>query len=200
MSLLSRLRAVFRSRLKDPPGAAAPPSAQEAGVFFTFANTGEVIAAENVLKSRGMEARVMAPPPSLRTGCDMVIVTSLVHSFRAATLLEEHNLRPLRMTPVGAELLEPVSLFLTKDYGQWLMVRAANMKLTIEKQTGRIVNVSGGGCPDVPYLAARLVGKNIGEAHLAREHGQTLCGYALHLAVQEFERLRADPVCGKNNE
>jgi len=32
------------------------------------------------------------------------------------------------------------------------MVRAANMKLTIEKKTQRIVNISGGGCPDIQTL------------------------------------------------
>jgi len=39
------------------------------------------------------------------------------------------------------------------------MVRAANMKLTIDKKTRMIVNISGGGCPDVPYLASQMIGK-----------------------------------------
>jgi hypothetical protein len=34
------------------------------------------------------------------------------------------------------------------------MIRAANMKLTVDKDTMVIVNISGGGCPDVPYLAS----------------------------------------------
>jgi hypothetical protein len=38
-----------------------------------------------------------------------------------------------------------------------------------------IVNVSGGGCPDVPYLAAMLVGKNIYEVPEPNEIGHTLC-------------------------
>jgi hypothetical protein len=84
-----------------------------------------------------------------------------------------------------------MSLFQIKDYGNWLMVRAANMKLTMEKVSGRIVNVSGGGCPDVPYLAARLIGKNIHDEQVVEEHGRTLCGYALHLAAQELQRLHS---------
>ena len=71
------------------------------------------------------------------------------------------------------------------------MVRAANMKLTMEKASGRIVNVSGGGCPDVPYLARQIIGKSIHEADLIKEQGKTLCGYALHLASQELHRLYA---------
>lgn len=184
--MLARLRSAFSAPRKE---RAEPSSPSESETFLTFANTGEVIQAERILKAGGMAVRVMAPPPALRTGCDMVLVIPLMHGFRAVALLEERNLAPLGMTPAGEALLEPVSLFQTKDYGEWLMVRAANMKLTVEKTSGRIVNVSGGGCPDVPYLAAQLIGKTVFEADLAREHGQTLCGYALHLAMRELHRL-----------
>lgn len=186
MNVLSRLRSAF---FGPPKGKAEPAPGSDAGAFLVFANTGEVIQAEQVLKAAGMPVKVMAPPPALRTGCDMVIVTSLIHVFRAAGILEEHRLAPLQMLPVGEALLEPVSLFQTKDYGDWLMVRAANMKITMEKASGRIVNVSGGGCPDVPYLAAQLIGKSVHEADLVKEHGQTLCGYALHLAMLELHGL-----------
>lgn len=186
MSLLSNLLSAFSGQRRKKT---APSSVPRGEVFFAFANTGEVMQAENILKAEGLPVRVMAPPPAMRTGCDMVIVTSLMHGFRAASILEKHALAPLKMAPAGEALLEPVSLFQTKDYGEWLMVRAANMKLTVEKASGRIVNVSGGGCPDVPYLAAQLIGKNIHQADLAKKHGQTLCGYALHLAAQELHAL-----------
>ncbi len=193
MSLLSRIRSAF-SGLRGEKADAAPAPGDKA--FLVFANTGEVMRAERILKDDGMRVTVMAPPPALRTGCDMVLVISLVHGFRAVSILEKQNLAPLRMTPSNDALLEPVSLFQTKDYGEWLMVRAANMKLTVEKASGRIVNVSGGGCPDVPYLAAHLTGKSVLEADVTKEHGQTLCGYALHLAAQE---LRAR-ITGKTDD
>jgi hypothetical protein len=186
MSILSRLRSLFSGLHK---GQAEAPSTPDSEAFLVFANTGEVIRAERILRGGGMRVRVMAPPPALRTGCDMVLVISLMHGFRAVAMLDEQNLAPLQMTPAGEDLLEPVSLFQTKDYGEWLMVRAANMKLTVEKASGRIVNVSGGGCPDVPYLAAQLIGKSIHETVLAKEHGQTLCGFALHLAMQELHKM-----------
>lgn len=187
MNILSRLRSAFSVLNREKAEA---PSSAEREAFLVFANTGEVIQAERVLKEGEMAVRVMAPPPALRTGCDMVLVVSLIHGFRAVAMLERQNLAPLQMVPVGEALLEPVSLFQTKDYGEWLMVRAANMKLTVEKASGRIVNVSGGGCPDVPYLAANLIGKTIRESSLAKEYGQTLCGYALHLAMRELHELR----------
>lgn len=203
MSLFARLRSVFflprgkkaeaacsqtkKTAFHDVKASPSP----EGGACLVFANTGEVIQAESILREQGMKVRVMAPPPALRTGCDMVLVIPLMHGFRAVALLEEDGLPPLRLAPAGENLLEPVSLFQTKDYGDWIMVRAANMKITVEKASGLIVNVSGGGCPDVPYLAARLTGKNVHEADPAGEKGQTLCGYALHLAAQELRKLHA---------
>jgi len=50
------------------------------------------------------------------------------------------------------------------------------------------VNVSGGGCPDVPFLAESLVGKSLREAPPPRSIGHTLCGYALQLAYEELLR------------
>ena len=68
------------------------------------------------------------------------------------------------------------------------MVRAANMKLTIDKKTQMIVNISGGGCPDVPFLAHEMVGKNLHEAPDPENIGTTLCGYALKLAYEEMKK------------
>jgi hypothetical protein len=68
------------------------------------------------------------------------------------------------------------------------MVRAANMKLTIDKESLVIVNVSGGGCPDVPYLAKEMVGKGIKDAPDPEDIGHTLCGYALKLAYEEIKK------------
>lgn len=194
MTLLTRLRSAL-SRFKG--GGAEPPESAEGQALLVFAGTGEVIRAEGLLLRAGMPVKVMAPPPALRTGCDMLLVVPLIHAFQAVTILEKNSLPPLQVAPAGEGLLEPVSLFQSKDYGQWLMVRAANMKVTIEKATGRIVNVSGGGCPDVPYLAACLTGRNIREKNLVREHGQTLCGYALYLAAGELQRLHDEKETGR---
>lgn len=187
MSLFSRLRSAFSIEGKAEPTTRAKTKDE---AFLVFANTSEVIQAESILRQDGMAVRVMAPPPALRTGCDMVLVISLMQAFGAATLLERHTLTPLQTVPVAETLLEPVSLFQTKDFGEWLMTRAANMKITVEKRSGRIVNVSGGGCPDVPYLAAMLIRRNIHEEDVAKEHGRTLCGYALHMAVQELKAVQ----------
>ena len=104
-------------------------------------------------------------------------------------VLEGERLNPMAVVPVSGPLLEPVSLVRVKDYGEWFMVQAANVKITVERSSGRIVNVSGGGCPDVPYLASLLVGQQICGAEEPRVQGHTLCSYALQKAFLEARRL-----------
>jgi hypothetical protein len=156
--------------------------------ILVFHHTSEVIRAESLLREAGFEVSVKGPPPDLRTGCDLVIVFSLVAQLRISVLLEGAGIVPLDILPLQDLLLQPVSLFQTKDFGDYLMVRAANMKMTVHKRDLRIVNVSGGGCPDVPYLAERLVGRTLHEAPPPRTLGHTLCGYALQLAYEELIR------------
>lgn len=156
--------------------------------ILVFENTSDVIQAENVLKKAGWSVRVMGPPPSIQTGCDLVIEFPLIEELNILRKLENANVSPLKVIPVTAPLLEPVSLFQTKDFGEYWMVRAANMKITIRKKDMKIVNISGGGCPDVPYLAHEMIGKTLAEAPRPRDLGHTLCGYALDLAYEELLR------------
>lgn len=159
--------------------------------LLVFEHTGEVVRAEQILKNIGLSVEIKGPPPQLRTGCDMVIEFPLVEELAAIKALTAEKVTLLSIVPVSGELLEPVSLFRITDYGKWFMVRAANMKITVDKESGCIVNVSGGGCPDVPYLAASLVGKMLVGPEAAPEPkiiGHTLCGYALQLAYEEVKR------------
>jgi hypothetical protein len=65
------------------------------------------------------------------------------------------------------------------------------MKITVEKETKKIVNISGGGCSDVPYLALGLIGKTLDAAPAPRQIGYTLCAYTLEIAFEEARRLLA---------
>lgn len=156
--------------------------------ILVFENTSEVIRAESILKSGGWNIRVMGPPPEIRTGCDLVIEFPLIEELKILTILRKDGVRPLEIVPVSSPLLQPVNIFQNKDFGKYSMIRAANMKLTIDKETHTVVNISGGGCPDVPYLAHEIVGKPMAEAPSPREIGHTLCGYALQLAFEEMLR------------
>jgi len=164
----------------------APLPRSNGGGILVFENTSEVIQAENILKAEGWEIRVMGPPPEIRTGCDLVIEFPLIEKLSILRRLDEARVKPMQVVPVCNALLKPVDLFQIKDFGQFLMIRAANMKLTVDKDTMIIVNISGGGCPDVPYLASEMIGKHLSDAPSPRSIGHTLCGYALQLAYEEM--------------
>jgi len=172
-------------RKKTP--RAAESRAEDRGILV-FENTSEVIRAENALKADGWPIKIMGPPPEIRTGCDLVIEFPLIEELNILRRLEEVGAPPLMVVPVTSPLLRPVDIFQVKDFGRYLMVRAANMKLTVDKENLVIVNVSGGGCPDAPYLAQEMVGKKLSEAPSPRTIGHTLCGYALQLAYEEMRR------------
>ena len=167
--------------------SSSPDQSRDRGILV-FENTSEVIRAETVLKKEGWKIRVMGPPPEVRSGCDLVIEIPLIEELSILRTLQAADVTPKDIVPVSSPLLRPVDLFQTKELGRYLMIRAANMKLTIDKRTLTIVNVSGGGCPDVPYLAQEMVGKPLADAPSPREIGHTLCGYALQLAYEEVKR------------
>jgi len=156
--------------------------------LLVFENTSEVIRAEVILKKESWDIKVMGPPPEIQKGCDLVVEFPLMEELNILRSLKGAGASPLEVVPVTGPLLTPVDLFQIKDFGEHLMVRAANMKLTVEKSTCTIVNISGGGCPDVPFLAARMIGQSLYDAPSPREIGHTLCGYALDLAFEEMKR------------
>jgi hypothetical protein len=52
-----------------------------------------------------------------------------------------------------------------------------------------VVNISGGGCPDIPYLNAEMVDKTLCQAPQPRDLGYTLCATMLQRAYEEALRL-----------
>ena len=184
--MFQKLKLAFqRSYKRDRPGI-VKEGRQDRGILV-FENTSEVIRAENILKGEGWQIRVMGPPPEIRSGCDLVIEFPLIEELNILRTLRKKGADPIQVVPVNSPLLQPVDLFQSKNFGRYLMIRAANMKLTVDKETLVIVNVSGGGCPDVPYLAQEMVGKSLRDAPSPREVGHTLCGYALQLAYEEMK-------------
>lgn len=157
--------------------------------MLIFEHTSEVIKAERILRASGYDIKVMGPPPQFRKGCDLVIVFPVVMQIDIIKSLSKEGITPLHVFPLSSELLSPVSLFKVKEFGNFVMVRAANMKLSFDKNSGQIVNISGGGCPDVPFIAAQMIGKNLRDTPSPLEIGYTLCAYALALALDHARGL-----------
>jgi len=162
----------------------------EGGGIILFETVESALAAERVLKKENCEIKLVAPPPALRKGCDLALEFNIVEMAgiertlknRGAEFLEIHSLNG------SGTLLEIVKV---TDFGNAVMVKAANMKLTFGKETGKVLNISGGGCPDIPYLHTMMADRPLAELPRPRDIGHTLCALMLDRAfVESLEILR----------
>jgi hypothetical protein len=156
--------------------------------LLVFAHPTTVIAVEEILRDEGYTIRVVSPPPAYRTGCDLSVEFPLEAEAAITELLRSVNLAPLDVVPITSEGMEPLQFVRKRWYGKYLMVRAANMKITVDTETKIIVNISGGGCPDVPFLATQMIGMRLDEAPDPGEVGFSLCAYSLNTAREEMIR------------
>ena len=156
----------------------------EGGGLILFHNVAEAISAEKILKNAGYEKKLVAPPPELRKGCDLALEINLVELPGVERLLREKNADFVEILPLKGvgELLGVVKIM---DFGEALMVKAGNMKLTYDKKSGVILNISGGGCPDIPYLHISMLDKKLTEACRPKDQGYTLCALMLDRAYTE---------------
>ena len=161
----------------------------EGGGLVLFDSVPDAMQAEKILKKAGYQVKLVAPPPELRKGCDLALEVNLVEQPGIERLLDENDAIYLGVTPLKkgtAELLEAVKV---TDFGRWLMCKAGNMKVTYEKGSSIIVNVSGGGCPDIPFIHHELIDKPLEQAPRPREIGFTLCSLNAERALEECIEL-----------
>lgn len=152
-----------------------------------FNSVEEAIKAEKVIKEARAECRLVAPPAALRKGCDLALEISLIEQPAIERALEGHAAHKGIFPTTGeAELLQVVKI---TEYDKYTMVKAGNMKIVFANDDGMIVNTSGGGCPDIPYLNLQLVGKRLSEARRPKDMGYTLCSLMLDRAFEEALKL-----------
>jgi len=157
----------------------------EGGGLVLFMDVPDAMKAEKVLKKADYTVRLVAPPRELRKGCDLAVEVNLVEQPGIERALRENDVAYVTITPLKAGTSELLEIVKVTDFDRWVMVKAANMKLTFDKESGVIVNTSGGGCPDIPHLHADLVGKRLDEAPRPRDIGFTLCALMLDRALEE---------------
>jgi len=165
--------------------------ASSLGGLVLFTTVEQAIQAEKVLRQAGYAAKLVAPPPQLRKGCDLAVEINLVEQTGIERLFKQKDVDYTEIAPLkgGEELLDIVKV---TDFGEAIMVKAGNMKVTFDKDTGIILNASGGGCPDIPYLHAELVGRKLTEAPGPKEIGFTLCATMMDRAFLECLQLWDD--------
>ena len=154
-----------------------------------FQEVQQAISAEKVLKAAGYQGKLIAPPPELRKGCDLAVEINLVEQPGILRLFEQKDVAYISIDPLRIDTSELLQIVSTTDYGDWLMVKAGNMKLTFDKKTAVIVNVSGGGCPDIPYMHIELIDKTLEEVPRPKDIGFTLCSLMLDRALEEARLL-----------
>ena len=154
---------------------------------FLFEHFRDGMRAEDLLITAGFHTRSGAPPPDVRTGCDLSVSVPTGEALAAEKTLEEHGIKVydtiFRFTGDLPEL-QISRLVKRVKLGRYMMIRVGNMKLTFDRNTGVIVNISGGGCPDIPLLAVKMVGKTLQEAVPPAQIGFTLCAYTLQKAYE----------------
>ena len=161
----------------------------EGGGLVLFQEVQHAMIAEKALKAAGYIVKLVAPPPELRKGCDLAVEINLVEQPGVERVLIEKDLAYVSIDPLKIKTSPLLEVVKVTDFGEWVMVKAGNMKITCEKSSGVIVNVSGGGCPDIPYLHAELIGKRLDEAPNPKELGFTLCALNLERAFDECVSL-----------
>ena len=157
----------------------------EGGGLVLFLDVHDAMQAEKVLKKAGYTVRLVAPPPELRKGCDLAVEINLVEQPGIERTLNQKDVAYVSVSPLKVGTSGILEIVKVTDFGDWVMVKAANMKLSFEKSSGIIVNTSGGGCPDIPHLHAELIDKPLGEAPRPRDVGFTLCSLMLDRALEE---------------
>ena len=157
----------------------------EGGGLVLFMDVQDAMKAEKVLKDAGYLVKLVAPPPELRKGCDLAVEVNLVEQPGIERVLNQKDVAYVSITPLKPNTPEILEIVKVTDFGRWVMVKAANMKLTFDKESGVIVNISGGGCPDIPYLHVELIDKLLTEAPRPRDIGFTLCALMLDRALEE---------------
>jgi len=157
----------------------------EGGGLVLFEDVQDAMTGEKVLRKADYSFKLVAPPSELRRGCDLALEINLVEQPGIERALKDEDASYVSVVPLRlgtSQLLEIVDV---TDFREQVMVKAGNMKLSFDKKSGIIVNVSGGGCPDIPYLHSELVDKKLTDAPRPRDIGFTLCALMLDRALEE---------------
>lgn len=134
-----------------------------------FDTVPDAIRAEKILKEAGYVTKMVSPPAELRKSCDLALKIHLVEQAGIEWVLKQAQAFYSNIAPLGTTSVDLLDNAKPYDLGKWIMIRSGNMKLTYRKESGLIVNISGGGCSDVPYLHAKMLGKTLTEVSRPRD-------------------------------
>jgi hypothetical protein len=131
--MLDWLKKLFARKYERPKG------------ILLFGTVQEVILVNKMLVSQGFQVRLVAPPPEVRVGCDLAIEFDLIEQEAIETVLKQEGSTPQKVVSTKEMLPDVLKRSSIIEMDGYLMCKAGNMKVTIDKREHRIVNISGGG-------------------------------------------------------
>ncbi len=169
------LKKIFGKQYQKPKG------------ILLFGSVQEVIQTHKMLETEGFQVRLVAPPPEVRLGCDLAIEFNLLEQEAIETIIKREQKDFYNIVSTKEMLPDILKRSLFVEMDGYLMCKSGNMKITISKKDHRIVNISGGGCPDIPYVAEQLYNVKIEAAKNPIDIGNSLCSYMLQIS---FDALK----------
>lgn len=131
--MFNRFKQLFNKRYEKPKG------------ILLYETVQEVILVNKMLASQGFKVRLVAPPPEVRVGCDLAIEFDLLEQEAIETVLKREGNTPQKMVSTKEMLPDILKRSSIIELDGYLMCKAGNMKITIDKREHAIVNISGGG-------------------------------------------------------
>jgi len=113
--------------------------------ILLYGTVQEVILVNKMLAGQGFQVRLVAPPPEVRVGCDLAIEFDLIEQEAIETVLKQEGSTPQKIVSTKEMLPDILKRSSIIEIDGYLMCKAGNMKVTIDKREHRIVNISGGG-------------------------------------------------------
>ncbi len=178
--MLNLLKQIFGKKYEKPKG------------ILLYGSVQEVIQTHKMLEIQGFQVRLVAPPPKVRVGCDLAIEFNLIEQEAIEAIIKKEASVPYKIVSTKEMLPDILKRSLIIDLGGYIMCKAGNMKITMDKKEHKIVNISGGGCPDIPYVAEQLYNVRIEEAKNPIDVGNSLCSYMLQIAFDALKNKAAD--------
>ena len=136
------------------------------------------------MQKEGLGVTLVPPPVEIAIGCDLAVQFNPVEEELLRGLMHRGSILPGKLYFVDEPIKQIENLVqITEIVPGFLMAASHNIKVTIDESNHEIVNISGGGCPDIPYVAHELIGLTLENCPDPVDIGSSLCTYMVQLAV-----------------
>ena len=157
--------------------------------LLLYSNIQDIICTHTALQREGLGVTLVPPPLEIAIGCDLAIQFNLNEEELLKGLIHRGLILPGQLYSVAEPVKAVENLTrITEIAPGFLMANCHNIKVTVDQANHEIVNISGGGCPDIPFVAHRLIGLTLEDCPEPIEIGFSLCTYMVQLALDSLRQ------------